>query len=87
MSDIGWHDAYEDPNVKEALQQRDAQHIALICCQQCANYSYYNEGSHFTCSWCDWSASGEDLDLLIDNGEVITLDDYVDMQVNAEDIP
>lgn len=84
-----YRNAWDDPNVKAALKQRGSSHVCLICCEQCGNYGYYNEGSHFSCSvdGCEWSVSGEDLDMLIDNGEVITLDDYVDMQVNAEDLP
>ena len=84
-----YRNAWEDPNVKAALKQRGSSHVALIQCFRCGNYSYYNEGSHFSCSvdGCDWSTSGDELDRIIDNGEVITLDDYTDMQVNAEDLP
>lgn len=81
------HSAWDDPDVKAALKQRDAGHIALICCGNCHCYSYYNEGSHFSCQWCDWSVSGEDLDDVIEAGEVISLDDYTDMTVNGEDVP
>ncbi len=75
--EIGFHSAWDDPNVKVALKKRDPAHIALICCGQCHNYGYYNEGSHFSCSWCDYSVSGEELDLLIDNSEVISLADWM----------
>jgi hypothetical protein len=83
--DPGFHDAWEDPNVKEALKQRDSGHIYLLCCGRCHNYSYYNEGSHFTCQWCDWSVGGDDLDELLENGEAITLDEYTEMQVDADE--
>lgn len=75
---LPYRSVWNDPNVKAALKERDAGHIALICCFQCGNYGYYNEGSHFSCSveGCDWSASGEELDQLVENGEVVSLDDY-----------
>jgi hypothetical protein len=83
--DPGFHDAWEDPNVKEALKQRGSQDIYLICCEQCHNYCYYNEGSHFSCQWCDWSTSA--IDELIAAGEVITLDDYAEMCEGMEGVP
>lgn len=82
-----FHSPWEDPNVKMALKQRDASDIALICCGRCHNYGYYNQGSHFTCSWCEWFVGGEELDAIIDNGEVISLSDYTDRQVSEEDYP
>lgn len=81
------HNAWDDPNVKSALKQRGADHVYLICCFECGNYGYYNEGSHVSCQWCEWSVSGDELDSIIDNGEVITLSDYTDMQVQSEDLP
>jgi len=86
---VGYRSAWDDPNVTAALKQRDAGHICLICCYRCGNYGYYNEGSHFTCSveGCGWSCSGDELDGIIDAGDVITLDDYTDAQVNGEDYP
>lgn len=84
-----YRNAWDDPNVKAALKQRPSSHVCLICCEWCHNYGYYNEGSHFACSvdGCDWCVGGEGLDAIIDAGDVITLDDYVNMQVNAEDLP
>lgn len=71
---------WDDPNVKDALKNgREPSDISLICCGGCGLYGYYNDGSHFTCSECDWSASGETLDMLIDNGEVVSLEEYSDM--------
>jgi hypothetical protein len=63
--------------VKEALKERPPSDIALLPCRHCDNYSYYNEGGHFTCAWCIWSASGGDLDALVEEG-LIHLADYED---------
>lgn len=71
----------EDQNVKAALKGgRPPNDIMLCCCPRCHGYGYYNQGSHFTCPWCEWSASGARLDRLIDDGEMISLEDYDDMQ-------
>lgn len=83
----GWHSAWDDPNVKEALKERRPNDICLLCCERCSNYSYYNQGSHFCCAWCEWSVVEEDLDELLDMDGVITLEDYEDMQTNGEDVP
>lgn len=72
-----YRNPWDDPNVKDALKQRGSSHVYLIQCYDCGNYSYYNEGSHFSCGVCPWSVSGDDLDALLDNGEAITLDDYM----------
>ncbi len=81
---------YDDPNVKDALAEgRPASDIWLIQCQACGTYGYYNQGSHFNCSadGCDFYAAGRAMDVIIDNGEVITLDDWTGMQVADEDVP
>ena len=81
---------WNDPNVKAALKQgRPASDISLICCPECGTYGYYNDGSHFSCSgdMCGYSCRGDRLDALIDNGEVITLDDYAEMAAEEEQIP
>jgi hypothetical protein len=78
---------WEDPNVKEALKDRAPDDIALLCCPRCDTYGYYNEGSHFTCGACRFSASGGRLDAMIENGEVITLDDYAEAQASEEGYP
>jgi hypothetical protein len=45
---------WKDGNVREALGEgREAGDIALLECPRCHRYSYYNEGSHFTCRFCD----------------------------------
>lgn len=84
-----YRNAWEDNNVKAALKQRPAHLVMLICCPVCHNYGYYNEGSHWFCSVdeCQGSFDSEEIDWLIDNGEVITLDDYTEMMVNADDAP
>ena len=49
MSDI-----WKDPQVKEALKSgRSADDIAVLSCPQCGEWGYYNEGSHFSCRFCD----------------------------------
>ena len=68
--------AWDDPNVKQALAEgRSPMDVALLCCTNCGNYGYYSQGSHFTCSVCDHSASGHKLNCLIEDGELMTLDD------------
>ena len=70
---------WDDPNVKAALAEgRLLSDIALIECPECHNYSYYNEGSHFTCSaeGCDYSTSGIGLDRLVENDGPIFLSDH-----------
>jgi hypothetical protein len=90
MIELPFRSAWEDPNVKMALRSgRPATDIHVICCQNCGNYGYYNDGSHFSCSveGCEWSVRGRRLDSLIDQGEVISLDDYMDMMVADEELP
>jgi hypothetical protein len=74
------HDPYNDSNVQEALKGRSSEEVSLACCRECGQYSYYNDGSHFTCHWCDWSASGGILDDMIEAGKVISLADYADLE-------
>jgi hypothetical protein len=72
------HNPWDDPNVTRALKNgRLPSDISLICCRSCNLYGYYNNGSHFTCSECGWSASGDTLDAIIDNCDVTTLQDYI----------
>ena len=48
MSDI-----WKDPNVKAALKEgRPPDDIAVLQCPKCAEWGYYNEGSHFYCRTC-----------------------------------
>lgn len=79
--------AWDDPHVKAALLQRPPDDIYLMICHGCGRYSYYNQGSHFSCTWCDWSMSGRQLDLALDAGEAITLDDYAELPADDLDIP
>jgi hypothetical protein len=72
-----------DPNVQEALKKgRKPEEVSLACCRKCGYYSYFNEGSHFACHWCGWSASGGLLDDMLETGEVISLADYADLEVD-----
>ena len=59
------HDIWKDPNVKAALKQgRLADDIAVLACPRCGEYGYYNEGSHFSCRFCNMTwyccSEGED---------------------------
>jgi len=58
MSDI-----YKDPMVIEALKSgRHSADIAVLMCPRCGEYSYYNQGSHFSCHLCfgSWYCCSED---------------------------
>jgi hypothetical protein len=48
MSDI-----WQNPGVKEALiDGRDADDILVLDCRKCGKAGYWNEGRHFSCSYC-----------------------------------
>jgi len=52
------NDIWKDPQVKEALKEgRPADDIAVLDCPECGRWGYYNQGSHFSCRFCDktWS--------------------------------
>lgn len=52
------NDIWKDPRVKEALKNgRLPDDIAVISCPKCNKWGYYNEGSHFSCRFCDKSFS------------------------------
>jgi hypothetical protein len=81
---------YDDPNVRQAIADgRQPSEISLIACPRCGVYGYYNDGSHWTCrdEKCGYRASGRKMDMLIDNGEVTTLDDWSAMQVMEDKYP
>lgn len=46
-------DIWKDPGVKEALASRAAWDIAVLRCPECHQIGYYNEGSTFSCRFCD----------------------------------
>ncbi len=47
-------DIWKDPSVKEALKEgRPANDIAVLRCPECDELGYYNEGSTFSCRFCD----------------------------------
>jgi hypothetical protein len=77
MSEIK-DDIWQDPMVKEALQERPAEDIAVLNCPDCCKLGYYNQGSHFTCRFCNVTF------LCISEGEetpegrrYLTLDDHL----------
>jgi hypothetical protein len=75
----------DDAMVVEALKERRASDIALLECPRCGNLSYYNEGSHFSCSveGCGWSCSGRSLDKLLADMPPITLQDWCENQTES----
>ena len=57
------NDIWKDPMVTEALKEgRPADDIAVLACPECNRWGYYNEGSHFSCRFCDksWYVITED---------------------------
>ncbi len=57
------NDIWKDPMVKAALKEgRSADDIAVVECPKCYKYGYYNEGSHFSCRFCDrtWYVCGDE---------------------------
>lgn len=47
-------DIWKDPRVVDALEDgRSADDIMILNCPKCARFGYYNQGSHFTCLFCD----------------------------------
>lgn len=59
------NDIWKDPNVMAALKDgRDANDIAVVACPKCGKWGYYNQGSHFSCRFCNrtWSVLTEDED-------------------------
>jgi hypothetical protein len=80
-------DPHDDPNVREALKGRTPEEVSLACCRGCGYYSYFNDGSQFSCHWCGWSVSGGTLDDMLETGEVISLADYADLECGNRGIP
>ena len=75
-SDVRFRNAWDDPLVGQRLREgQQPTEIWLILCPACGNYSYYNLGSHFSCSveGCGHAIAGDELDVLIDNGDATTL--------------
>lgn len=48
-------DIWQDPMVREVLKEgrRQPWQIQTLRCPKCEKRSYYNEGSHFTCRFCE----------------------------------
>lgn len=77
------NDIWKDPQVQEALKNgRGADDIAVLSCPKCNRWGYYNEGSHFSCRFCDrsWYVCSEDqvprpgLDMTLDDGHTTLAD-------------
>lgn len=48
------NDIWKDPNVKERLKEGvSADAIMVMDCPKCGRFGYYNEGSHFSCRFCN----------------------------------
>lgn len=76
MSDI-----WDDPMVKAALEDgRPAEDIAVLSCPKCGRHGYYNQGSHFTCRFCEatWFVCSEGEDAPTD-GAFIRLDGFTSL--------
>ncbi len=57
------NDIWKDPMVMEALKDgRSADDIAVLACPECHRWGYYNQGSHFSCRFCNdtWRIRDED---------------------------
>ena len=57
------NDIWKDPMVMEALKDgRDASDIQVLPCPECNRWGYWNEGSHFSCRFCErtWYVCSED---------------------------
>jgi hypothetical protein len=75
----GWQDS---PLIREALRDgRQPDDICFVFCDRCDSVTYYDQGSHCTCEWCE-----ANLDHLLnaDAGEVITLADLWDAPADDE---
>lgn len=46
-------DIWQDPLIRSLLKERPADDIQVMDCPVCGRMSYYNQGSHFTCRFCD----------------------------------
>lgn len=56
------NDIWKDPGVTEALTDgRSADDIRVMDCPKCSRWGYYNEGSHFSCRFCNrtWHVTTE----------------------------
>ena len=56
------NDIWKDPMVKEALKDgRSADDIRVIACPKCSRWGYWNEGSDFSCRFCNriWYTTSE----------------------------
>ena len=77
------NDIWKDPQVKEALKDgRSADDIAILRCPECNRTGYYNQGSYFTCRFCDKTfyvlTEGEEYDgPTVQGDEMISLADTV----------
>lgn len=88
----GYPDIWKDPMVKAALKDgRSADDIAVVSCPKCHRWGYYNEGSHFSCRFCNrtWYVCSEDqeprpgLDMTLDGHT--TLADTVTVTTDGYD--
>src|ERR1041385_6005446 len=76
---------WSDPRVNEAFKDgRGPDDISVLRCPACLAYSYYNDGSHFTCHRCDagYTCITEDEEPPVDRpyiilDEVLNMDDVI----------
>ena len=85
----------EDPNIKAALKERSPEDVMTMRCPECGEDSYYNQGSHFMCYFCDrlyYAANEDELDAGMDGPFVLcedacTVADLMDLDVINEFLP
>jgi hypothetical protein len=87
MKEDEYHSPRECPMVQEALRERGPYDIRVGCCPACGSYSYYSEGPHFSCSWCDYSCGGAALHSMLEAGDIVALADYEEAQCGEEGVP
>lgn len=71
-------DIWKDPAVRQALKERPAWDIAVLRCPDCNQLGYYNEGSSFSCRFCDrlFYVGEDDESIRLDDTVTETTDGY-----------
>lgn len=70
---------WDDPCVKDALSDgRAPSDIMLLDCPNCGEANYYNEGSHYSCRFCDrdYACISSDEDPPADRDYIVLGDEY-----------
>jgi hypothetical protein len=75
-NDDSLNDIWKDPMVQESLKDgRTPDDIRVMDCPKCGKYGYWNEGSHFSCRFCNktWIVSSEKADDSITLADTVTV--------------